>query len=297
MSEVLPATEAIDPATADLDLLATGDLVAQLVSANARAVSAVSAAAASLARAVDACVATLAAGGTVYYVGAGTSGRLATLDAAELLPTFGLEPGRVRAIVAGGPDALVRAIEGAEDDRAAGERAMDEVRAGDTVVGISASGSAPFVIAAVVVARSRGAATVAIVNSAGSPLAAAVAIPIVCETGPEPLAGSTRMVAGTAAKIALNALSTATMVRLGKTYGNLMVDLVATNTKLRARAVRIVARAASADASHAAEALATSGGSVKTAIVMLRAAIDRATADARLARAGGIVRTALALDE
>jgi N-acetylmuramic acid 6-phosphate etherase len=293
MTERLPATEAVDPTTVDLDRLATGALVTRLVEANARAVTAVAAAADAIAQAVDACAASLRAGGGVVYVGAGTSGRLATLDAAEVLPTFGLAEGRVRAIVAGGPAALVRAVEGAEDDSEAGAAAMREIAPHDTVVGISASGGAPFVLGAMRAARARGAQTVGVANTAGSPLAEAVAIAIVCETGAEPLAGSTRLVAGTAQKLVLNALSTATMVRLGKTYENLMVDLVATNAKLRARSVRIVARAAAIEESAAAEALAAADGSVKLAIVMHRAGCDRATAEARLAASDGVVRRAL----
>ena len=240
MSEELPDTERSNPRSAELDLLATPALVELLVGEQHHAVDAVAARSTSIAAVVDAIVERLEGGGSLHYAGAGTSGRIATLDAAEMPPTFGTDASLVRAHVAGGRDALLHAVEGAEDDAAAGAAAMDGVGPSDAVVGLSASGGAKFVISAIERARALGAYTVAIVNSGRSPLAAAAQTAIVLETGPEPLTGSTRLKAGTAQKIALNAISTAAMVRLGKVHGHLMVDVVATNQKLRARAVRLV---------------------------------------------------------
>jgi len=217
--------------------------------------------------------------------GAGSSGRLAVLDAAELLPTFGLEPGRIDARIAGGDAALRRAIEGAEDDAAAGTAAASDVQPGDVAIGVSASGGAPYVVAALTAARTRGAVTVALVNAPGSRLALLADIAIVVPTGAEAIAGSTRMRAGTAQKVVLNALSIAAMVALGKTYGNRMVDVVATNAKLRARAERLV-RELAGDV-DAPALLAAAGDRVKTAVVMARRHVDREAAEELLERSGG----------
>ena len=192
------------------------------------------------------------------------------LDAAELPPTFGVAPDTITAVIAGGTAALTRAIEGAEDDANAGREALARAGAGDVAIGISASGRAPFVIAALRAAREAGALTIAIVNAPGAPLLAEALHSIVLETGAEPLAGSTRLVAGTAQKIALNTISTGAMIRLGKTYRNRMVDLVVTNAKLRARAERLVCELGATSAEVAASALEAAGGDVKVAIVMLR---------------------------
>lgn len=293
MSEDLPPTEAVDDATRELDLLATGDLVDLLVTRQRRAVDAVRAAVPQIAQAVDAIASRLAAGGTLHYVGAGTSGRIGVLDAAEAPPTFGTPPALVRAHVAGGIAALTAAIEGAEDDAGAAENLQDQWRKGDAVIGISASGSAKFVIAAVERARSAGAYAVAMTCAPDSPLAKVADVAIVLDTGAEPLAGSTRMLAGTAQKIALNALSTATMVKLGKTYGNLMVDLVATNDKLRRRALRLVREVGAVDATRAGELLNAADGSVKVAIVMARCRLDAAGARDALTSSGGRLRAIL----
>ena len=290
----VPQTEAVDPATKDLDRLATPELTRVLLQAQRRANVAVEAAAPALAEAVDEIVARLRAGGTLHYVGAGTSGRLAFVDASEQPPTFGTDPRTVRAHMAGGRDALVRAIEGAEDDADAARRDLTgEVERGDVVVGISASGGARYVIAALDHARSCGAFAIAIANVANSPLVGAADLAIVLDTGPEPIAGSTRLIAGTAQKLALNALSTATMVRLGKVYGNLMVDLVATNEKLRGRALRLVRALAGVDAEPARAALDAASGSVKVAVVMLRRGIEAEGARALLAQRDGILRAVL----
>ncbi|MGH7706531.1 MAG: N-acetylmuramic acid 6-phosphate etherase [Vulcanimicrobiaceae bacterium] len=291
MSEHDAATEAVDPTTLDLDRLPVPQLVARLTAHQRVAFTAVEAAAPALAQAVDRIVAALAGGGRLHYVGAGTSGRLGALDAAELPPTFGTDPALVRAHIAGGSAALQRAVEGAEDDAAAGAAlARTEFAPGDAVIGISASGRAPYVVAALATARERGCTTIGIMSDRLAPLAGAVEIVIGLATGAEAIAGSTRMAAGTAQKIALGVLSTATMVRLGRVYENAMVDLIATNAKLRARAVRLVARFTGIDDARAIDLLARAGGSVKVAIAMARRDLDAAAARAALDRAGGSLR-------
>ncbi len=287
MSDLLPETEAIEESHGDLDRLETDALVAQLIETQRDVADVVYAQREAIAHVVREIAARLQRGGRLHYVGAGTSGRLATLDAAEMPPTFGVEPELVHAHIAGGPSALVRAVEGAEDDPAAGVAAVRDVSAGDAVIGISASGGAPFVVAAIAEARKRGAFTAAIVNSEGTPLAHAAERAIVVRTGAEPIAGSTRMRAGTAQKIALNTISTAVMVLLGKVYGNLMVDLVATNQKLRARATRLVRRLTEADEARAAALLEAAHGSVKCAVVMERLHVGAEEASALLDRHNG----------
>jgi N-acetylmuramic acid 6-phosphate etherase len=285
MNEPLPATESVDPRTAQIDVLPSIDLARMLVEAHRGAVDAAAGAAGELAQAIDLVAAALQAEHRVFVVGAGTSGRLGVLDAAELPPTFGLEAARVEAFIAGGDDALRNAVEGAEDDAGAGAAAAAEARAGDVVIGLSASGGAPFVRAALAAARTQGAHTISIANSPDSRLAAEAEIGIVLPTGAEPIAGSTRLRAGTAQKIALNTISTGAMIRLGKTYGNRMVDVVATNAKLRDRALRLVGELAG-DV-DAAALLSAAGGRVKTAVVMGRLGCDRSTAEAALAAAHG----------
>lgn len=270
MTPDLPETEAIASAGADLDRLASDELVERLVEAQRGIADIVLEQSQTIAGVVEEIVARIERGGRLHYVGAGTSGRLASLDAAEMPPTFGTEPDLVCAHVAGGSAALVRAVEGAEDDSAAGAETMRDVGPQDAVVGISAAGGAAYVVAAIATARDRGAFTVAVVNGERTALARAAERTILLRTGAEPIAGSTRMRAGTAQKIVLNTISTAVMVLLGKVYRNLMVDLVATNEKLRARAIRIVERVAGVDAAHAASLLETARGSVKSAIVMAR---------------------------
>ena len=289
----LPATEAVDPATAGIDALAPRALAHVLVETQRGAVDAALAASDAIAAATDLVVAALRGSGRVVLIGAGTSGRLAVLDAAELPPTFGLDPQRVQARIAGGDVALRGAVEGAEDDVAAGAQAVGDVGPGDVVIGVSASGGAPFVRSALQAARGRGAHTVALVNVPRAPLAEHADVAIVAATGAEPIAGSTRMRAGTAQKIVLNAISTGAMIRLGKTYRNRMVDLVATNAKLRARAERLVRELAGTEI-DAGALLAAADGSVKTAIVMARRAVDRAAADALLADAGGRLAAVIA---
>ncbi len=285
MNDALPATESVDPGTANIDALATPDLARLLVETHRAAVDAAAAATVDLARAIDAVAVALGADRRVFVIGAGTSGRLAVLDAAELPPTFGLQPDCVQARIAGGDAALRRAVEGAEDDEAAGRAAADEIQPGDVVIGLSASGAAPFVCAAMVEARARGALTIGIANSSASALIRKAAIGIVLATGAEPIAGSTRMRAGTAQKIALNTISTGAMIRLGKTYGNRMIEVVATNAKLQARALRLV-RELGGDV-DAGALLAAAGGRVKTAVVMARLGCDPHAAEAALEAAHG----------
>lgn len=287
-------TESVDPHTRGIDLLATEELVTTLIETNQRSIDAVRAAAPAIARAVDVIAARLEDGGRLHYVGAGTSGRLGYLDAAEAPPTYGVPHDLVRAHIAGGSDALLGAVEGAEDDAGAGARAVEaEVHRSDAVVGISASGGAAYVAGALEAARRIGAATIAVTSVAASPLARAAEIAIVLETGAEPIAGSTRMRAGTAQKIVLNTLSTAVMVRLGKVYDNLMVDVVATNEKLRRRAQGLVVALARVDDAQANSLLGDAGGSVKVAVVMARRHVDAATARSLLAQSGGRLRAVI----
>ena len=290
----IPPTEGRHRESAGLDRLPTSELVDLLVRDQADAVAAVRAQSATIGRVVDTIVARVNEGGRLHYVGAGTSGRLGVLDASEMPPTFGTPPELVCAHIAGGEDALRGAVEGAEDDAAAGDAQMrDHVRAGDAVVGISASGGAPFVIAALERARKTGAYTVAITSVDASALVDAADEAIVAPTGAEVLAGSTRLKAGTAQKIALNAISTAVMVRLGKVYDNLMIDVVATNVKLHARALRLVRELTDADEAAARKALDASGGRVKVAVTMLLRGIDCAAASELLDANGGRLRDVL----
>ncbi len=290
-ADALPVTETVDAGTRGLDELSTSALVALLAREQAAVVHAVVRATPAIARAVEAIVERLRAGGTLHYVGAGTSGRLAMLDAAECPPTFGTSPSLVVAHVAGGAAALVRAVEGAEDDAQGGLAvAHAHVRGGDAVVGISASGGAAYVAGALREARGIGALTIALTSVAGSALTQTADLAIVTDTGPEPLAGSTRLKAGTAQKLVLNAISTAVMVRLGRVYDNVMVDLVATNAKLRARAERLVRSLAAVDALRANDLLEAARGSVKVAVVMQRRGVDAPAARALLDAAGGFLR-------
>jgi N-acetylmuramic acid 6-phosphate etherase len=286
MSESLPPTEARQTRSAGLDLLKTRDLIEVIVRDQSEAVDAVYEKADVIARVVDAVSARLLRGGRLHYIGAGTSGRLGVLDASEMPPTFGTAPELVCAHIAGGDRALRRAIEGAEDDANAGAAEMrDHVMPGDAVIGLSASGGARYVAAALEVARAAGALTIAITSNESSVLARTAEISIALATGAEVLTGSTRLKAGTAQKITLNAISTAVMVRLGKVYDNLMVDVVATNVKLRARALRLVQTLTGADEERAQAALAQSGGSVKVAVVMLVRGVDPVRARALLQEA------------
>ena len=247
-------------------------------------------------RAVQKAAASLRAGGRLIYLGAGTSGRLGVLDAAECPPTFGVPPGMIVGLIAGGPGAMFQAVEGAEDDPDLGAAAIidADVNQRDTVVGISASGQAPFVLGALRQAIKRGAATIALTNNRPSELEAVASITIAPVVGPEILAGSTRLKSGTAQKMVLNMISTGAMIEIGKTYGNLMVDVQDTNQKLHARALRIIRQVTRATPERAEAALAQSGGSAKLAILMLQLGLSAPDAQARLSHAGGFLRRALA---
>jgi N-acetylmuramic acid 6-phosphate etherase len=289
------ATEQVRPGLEDLDTRPARELVELLLGAEAAVPSVLAEAAPALARAVEVTVERLRAGGRLVYVGAGTPGRLAALDAAEVGPTFSVPPGTVVSVIAGGPSARTTALEGAEDDDRAG--AADLVSCGvgraDVVVGVSASGRTPYVLGALSAAREAGATTIAVVNNPGSPIAAAAEVTVEACTGAEVIAGSTRLTAGTAQKIVLNVLSTAAMVRLGRTFGAWMVDVQAGNHKLRRRALRILREATGVDSSAAERALADAGGETRTALVALLLKVDAGTARARLATAGDRVRDAL----
>ena len=292
----LPPTEGRHAASRGLDQLPTAELVDLIIRDQSDAVAAVRAQSATIARAVDAIAKRVRDGGRLHYVGAGTSGRLGVLDASEMPPTFGVSPDLVCAHIAGGEDALRRAIEGAEDDASAGDEQMrGHVRKGDAVVGISASGGAAYVVAALQRARAIGAFTVAITSVDASALVRVADEAIVAPTGAEIVAGSTRLKAGTAQKIALNAISTAVMVRLGKVYDNLMVDMVAANEKLRGRALRLVRDLTDSSEESARRALEESGGRVKVAVVMLLRGIEAPAARALLDANGGALRDVLAL--
>lgn len=293
MSELVP-TERANPRSTGLDRLGSPALVELLVAEHSDAVAAVRAQVEAIARAVDAIAERLVRGGTLHYAGAGSSGRIAMLDAAEMPPTFGTPPELVRAHLAGGGDAMARSVEGAEDDGVAGAAAIrGSVKPEDAVVGISASGGAAFVVHAITAARSIGAYTLAITSVAGSHVAAAAEAAIVFNTGPEAVAGSTRLKAATAQKIALNAISTAVMVRLGKVHDNLMVDLVVSNEKLRRRALRLVCDLAGVTEARAGELLDAASSRVKVAIVMERRHLDAAQALAQLAVHRGSLRELL----
>ncbi len=299
----MPTPEFLDPRlterrnarTAAIDTASSLEIV-DLLNAEDRTVpGAVAGARAEIARAIDLAVAAFTSGGRLVYVGAGTSGRLGVLDAAECPPTFGSAPEMVVGVIAGGYPALVRSQEGAEDDVNAGMAAMDTqgVGATDLVLGIAASGTTPYVRAALGKAQTLG-ATTGLVTCAEPPgvLAETCDVVIAVPVGPEALTGSTRLKAGTATKLILNTISTGAMLRLGKAYGNLMVDLVALSDKLRDRGERIVMEAGGVSRERARGAIADAGGSVKLAVVMVRREVGAAEARVLLERAGGLVRGA-----
>jgi N-acetylmuramic acid 6-phosphate etherase len=289
------ATEAAHEPGTDYDLRSTLDL-AVLMNAEDEAVpAAVAEATGQIVVVIEAIAESLRRGGRLIYVGAGSSGRIAALDAAECESTFASPPGQVVALLAGGLDASPLEQEAAEDDREAGRRDVAglELRPEDVVVGISASGRTPYVVAALEAAATAGAATACVVSVPESELEVVVEHPIVVVVGPEFLAGSTRLKAGTAQKLVLNMLSTISMIRLGKTFGNLMVDVVATNEKLRARVRRIVRAATGAPPDEVDAALAAAGGEARVAIVSLLAGVGADEARARLEKAGQSIRTAV----
>ncbi|MEU2333464.1 N-acetylmuramic acid 6-phosphate etherase [Streptomyces sp. NPDC006654] len=288
-------TEAFRPELADIDTLPTLDIARLMNGEDAQVAAAVGRRLPEISAAVDAIAARMADGGRLVYAGAGTAGRLGVLDASECPPTFNTRPGQVVGVIAGGPEALVTSVEGAEDSAELARQDLDAlgIGAADTVVGISASGRTPYAVAAVAHARALGALTVGLSCNEGSPLAAAAEHGVEVVVGPELLTGSTRLKAGTAQKLVLNMLSTITMIRLGKTYGNLMVDVRASNDKLRARSRRIVALATGASDAEIEDALTATGGEVKNAVLVILAGVDGPTAARLLEESGGRLRAAL----
>ncbi|WP_433218669.1 N-acetylmuramic acid 6-phosphate etherase [Dactylosporangium sp. CS-047395] len=287
-------TEERNPLTVAIDRLPTLDML-RLINAEDRKVApAVSLVLPEVAQAVELAVTALRGGGRMHYFGAGTSGRMAVLDAAELHPTFGVGYERVVAHIAGGLPALHTAAEGAEDDAEQGAAAAAGLRAGDVAVGATASGTTPYVAGALRAARAAGASTVLVSANPAAPLADLADVHIAVDTGPEAITGSTRMKAGTAQKLVLNALSTAVMVRLGRTYSNLMTDMVASNTKLRGRQVRMLTQATGLPAKTCTVALAEADGESKVALVALLAQTPTADARRALERTEGVVHAALA---
>ncbi|MBL8756186.1 MAG: N-acetylmuramic acid 6-phosphate etherase [Planctomycetes bacterium] len=289
-------TEARNPRTVDLDALSTAELVAVMNDEDRLVGEAVRHELPRIAAAIDAIAQRMHKGGRLVYCGAGTSGRLGVLDAVECPPTFSASPEQVVGLIAGGPGAFVKAVEGAEDNEALGAADLRAIglSAKDCVVGIAASGRTPYVVGALQAARATGACTIAVVCNRGSAVANAAELPIEVVTGPEVLTGSTRLKAGTATKMVLNMLSTGAFVRLHKVYGNLMVDLQATNDKLKARAVRIVEQAAGCAAAVAKELLAGCDGEVKAAIVAHKRKVAAHVARTLLFTHDGSVRAALA---
>lgn len=290
------ATEGRNPRTMEIDTLGTEEMLRVINAEDAAVPTAVATQIPAITRAVDGIVERIRRGGRLVYIGAGTSGRLGVLDASECPPTFNTPPDLVVGLIAGGDHALRHAVEHVEDQPESGARALRDldVDENDTVVGIAASGRTPFVIGAMEYANEVGALTVGICNTDQAELSQVVDIPIEAVTGPEVVTGSTRLKAGTAQKLVLNMLSTGAMIRLGKTYGNLMVDLQPTNKKLKVRAIRIVREATGLDDQAAEHALEGAGGEVKTAIVATILGIEPAAAREHIRQAQGRVRDAVA---
>lgn len=289
-------SEARNPRSMNIDLLPTADILAVMNSEDAEVPGAVAKVIPQIAEAVDEIVRAFRSGGRLIYIGAGTSARLGVLDASECPPTFSVPDGMVVGLIAGGPKAILRAVEGAEDDAEEGRRTLEEIElsAKDVVVGIAVSGRTPYVIGALDYAKRIGATTVSLTCNPLSTLAEMADIAISPVVGPEVVTGSTRLKSGTAQKLVLNMLSTASMIRIGKTYENLMVDLNISNQKLHARAIRIIADAAGCPADAAESYLERSGNNVKLAILMALTGQDRADAEQALAKSDGFLRKALA---
>ncbi|WP_155059036.1 N-acetylmuramic acid 6-phosphate etherase [Streptomyces blattellae] len=289
-------TEAFRPELSDIDQLPTLEIARLMNGEDATVPTAVAQRLPEIAAAIDAVAERMARGGRLVYAGAGTAGRLGVLDASECPPTFNTDPSQVVGVIAGGPEAMVTSVEGAEDSGELARRDLDGLGLTpvDTVVGVSASGRTPYAVGAVEHARQLGALTVGLACNADSALAAAAEHGIEIVVGPELVTGSTRLKAGTAQKLVLNMLSTITMIRLGKTYGNLMVDVRASNEKLRARSRRIVALATGAPDDEIEAALAATDGEVKSAILAILTGVDGPTAARLLEESGGHLRAALA---
>jgi N-acetylmuramic acid 6-phosphate etherase len=292
------STEQRNPASASIDTVSTREMVSIINREDAKVAAAVETQLDAISRAIDVIVERIRRGGRLIYIGAGTSGRLGVLDASECPPTYGTDPSMVVGVIAGGDYALRHSIDGAEDDPDKGALDLRGIvlTANDTVVGIAASGRTPYVLGAVAYARRIGAATVGVSNTHNSKLSHTVDIAITPLPGPEVITGSTRMKAGTAQKLVLNMLSTGTMIKLGKTFGNLMVDVKTSNAKLQTRAIHIVQEATGLAENEAADLLARSGNEIKTAIVMALAGVDTPEARRRLDRHAGVVAHALAED-
>ena len=280
--------------TVDIDMVSTEEVLRLLNAEDATVAGAVASVLPTLATVVDRVVERLRAGGQVHYFGAGTSGRMGVLDSAEVIPTFGLEPGIFIAHQAGGDQALGAAVENAEDDEALGVRDARALSAADVAVGITASGRTPYVAGALRSARSAGALTVLVSSNPDAPLAALAQHVVIADTGPEAIAGSTRLKAATAQKMVLNALSTAAMVRLGRTYSNLMASMSGVNAKLRQRQLTILREASGARDEECRAALTRCGGDLRLALLCLLSGLEPAAARDALAEAGGSVRDALA---
>ncbi len=288
-------TEEVNAASADLDLKSSLELTQIINAEDAKVAAAVARALPQIAQAIDWIADALARGGRLIYVGAGTSGRIAALDAAECPPTFNTDPKQVQFVIAGGVKALAGPIEGNEDSAKLGEKEIAKKKPGkkDVVVGIAASGRTPFTVAAIAYARRKGAKTIAVVCNAGSALEHAADLAIIVEVGPEVLSGSTRMKAGTAQKMILNMLTTGAMTRLGYVYDNLMVNVHLENKKLQERGVGILQKAAGISREESVAALKKAGNRVPVALVMLQARVGRAQAERALKTAKGNVRKAI----
>jgi N-acetylmuramic acid 6-phosphate etherase len=293
--ESIPLTEQENPRTAHLSSSSTLEIVRLMNEEDARVAAAVGQVLEHVAQAADQIVRRIEAGGRLFYIGTGTSGRLGVLDASECPPTFGVAPDLVQAIIAGGYDACYRAVEASEDDAAAGERDLDQrgFRKTDALVGIAASGRTPYTVGAVEYARRLGALTIAITCVPDSAIAQAAEIPIVPVVGPEVIAGSTRLKAGTAQKLILNMLSTATMIRLGYVTGNRMTNVQTRNIKLQARAIRILQDEAGLNEQQARTVLDEADGKLPVALVMSKAGRSKEEAESALERSRGVINVAI----
>lgn len=289
------ATEAINPATAEIDRMSPLEIVQAINAEDAKVAQAVEHELPAIARAIEGIAARMRQGGRLIYIGAGTSGRLGILDASECPPTFGTSPDQIVGLIAGGPIATANAVEDAEDNPAAGQAELEQLQISqlDTIVGIAASGRTPYVLGAITYAKAQGALTIGIACNAQTPLEQAVEIMIAPMVGPEALTGSTRLKSGTAQKMVLNMLSTGAMILLGKTFGNLMVDVVATNYKLEQRATKIVQIATGLSKDEAATLLRNVDGETKTAIIVGLTNVSPEAARTHLATHHSILRTTL----
>ena len=293
----LPITEQENPRTTHLSSSSVSEIIQLMNEEDANVSAAVGLVLADIERAVEGIVSRLKNGGRLFYIGTGTSGRLGVLDAAECPPTFGVPPELVQAIIAGGYEACYRAVEASEDDAAAGEKDLTSrgFRSGDVLVGIAASGSTPYTVGAVKYAGGIGAFTVALTCVPGSPITEAAEVSVVPVVGPEVIAGSTRLKAGTAQKLVLNMLSTATMVKLGYVTGNRMTNVMPRNQKLRTRALRIIMAETGVDEAQARKALDETGGELPSALVIIKTGCSVVEAKDALAKSGGSIEGAMKL--